>query len=225
MCPPSLSLSLPLPSSPSQTDKQQEGQREIHVDIIAISEEQEEQPAKPTKAPKKMGASKSAPAGGRHHHTTLFFERETVDIRPYTCNYVQSHFLMSSHIEWFGMYMLFYTLFLTCFDTERPYRCSECGKAFKGSSGLKYHMRDHTGERPYRCTECGKSFKRSSLLSIHQRVRLTLSSVARSNTQVHFPDEKSLIWDLNFMICVTLGFMISPVHMDCSCVEWFTPCR
>uniref|UniRef100_A0A3B4U5C2 Zinc finger protein 628 n=1 Tax=Seriola dumerili TaxID=41447 RepID=A0A3B4U5C2_SERDU len=51
-----------------------------------------------------------------------------------------------------------------------PYRCSECGKAFKGSSGLKYHMRDHTGERPYRCTECGKSFKRSSLLSIHQRV-------------------------------------------------------
>ncbi|KAM4736259.1 uncharacterized protein znf628 isoform 1-T2 [Anableps anableps] len=53
---------------------------------------------------------------------------------------------------------------------ERPYRCLECGKAFKGSSGLKYHMRDHTGERPYRCTECGKSFKRSSLLSIHQRV-------------------------------------------------------
>lgn len=56
------------------------------------------------------------------------------------------------------------------FLTERPYRCLECGKSFKGSSGLRYHMRDHTGERPYRCTECGKSFKRSSLLSIHQRV-------------------------------------------------------
>ncbi|NXX71689.1 ZN628 protein, partial [Spizella passerina] len=32
---------------------------------------------------------------------------------------------------------------------ERPYRCGECGKAFKGSSGLRYHLRDHTGERPY----------------------------------------------------------------------------
>ncbi|NXN09996.1 ZN628 protein, partial [Indicator maculatus] len=51
---------------------------------------------------------------------------------------------------------------------ERPYRCGECGKAFKGSSGLRYHMRDHTGERPYACPQCPKAFKRSSLLQTHQ---------------------------------------------------------
>lgn len=64
VCPPSLSLSLPLASSPSQADKHQEGQREIQVDIITVGEEQEEQPPKPTKAQKKAGTSKSTPAGG-----------------------------------------------------------------------------------------------------------------------------------------------------------------
>lgn len=63
VCPPSLSLSLPLPSSPNQADKQQEGQREIHVGIITVGEEHEEQPAKPTKNPKKT-TNKCTPAGG-----------------------------------------------------------------------------------------------------------------------------------------------------------------
>lgn len=89
-------------------------------------------------------------------------------------------------------YMSFFILMFPHFHTERPYRCSECGKAFKGSSGLKYHMRDHTGERPYRCTECGKSFKRSSLLSIHQRVRLTLL-LQEIYTRVKFPNDTSII--------------------------------
>lgn len=71
VCPPSLSLSLPLPSSPSQADKQQEGQREIHVDIIAVGEEQNEQPPKPIKTPKKTGTTKTAPTGGKNNLVIL----------------------------------------------------------------------------------------------------------------------------------------------------------
>ncbi|KAL4616733.1 zinc finger protein 628 [Arapaima gigas] len=123
VCPPSLSLSLPMPSSPVAKGREaEESDREIHVNLIAVTEEGEREAAKPgrggSKGQKRAAGNKNASAS----------------------------------------------------NSERPYRCSECGKAFKGSSGLRYHMRDHTGERPYRCTECGKSFKRSSLLSIHQRV-------------------------------------------------------
>ena len=65
VCPPSLSLSLPMPSSPGQGDKQQEeGQREIHVNILTVGEEPEEQAPKSAKAAKRTVAGKPPPAGG-----------------------------------------------------------------------------------------------------------------------------------------------------------------
>ncbi|NWV76255.1 ZN879 protein, partial [Dasyornis broadbenti] len=36
---------------------------------------------------------------------------------------------------------------------KKPFKCSECGRAFRWSSSLRTHHRVHTGEQPYECGE------------------------------------------------------------------------
>ena len=53
---------------------------------------------------------------------------------------------------------------------EKPYKCDECGKAFRVKSILLSHQIVHTGEKPYKCDECGKAFRLKSFLLSHQTV-------------------------------------------------------
>ena len=42
---------------------------------------------------------------------------------------------------------------------EKPFKCSQCGQALSGNGGLLKHLKHtHTGEKPYKCSQCDKAF-------------------------------------------------------------------
>ncbi|XP_063289735.1 zinc finger protein 300-like isoform X2 [Pelobates fuscus] len=55
---------------------------------------------------------------------------------------------------------------------ERPYKCTECSKAFKKKHQLVTHQKIHTGEKPFKCSECGKCFIWKNKMISHKLTHL-----------------------------------------------------
>ncbi|XP_062977925.1 zinc finger protein 184-like [Elgaria multicarinata webbii] len=53
---------------------------------------------------------------------------------------------------------------------EKPFPCSICGKCFRTNSNLTRHKIIHKGEKPFKCKICGKSFSDSSNFKKHQQI-------------------------------------------------------
>lgn len=53
---------------------------------------------------------------------------------------------------------------------HRNWKCGECPKAFKSSSGLKQHILSHRGEKPMKCDICDAHFKTKAHLNTHAMI-------------------------------------------------------
>ncbi|XP_040292112.1 zinc finger protein 420-like isoform X2 [Bufo bufo] len=78
-------------------------------------------------------------------------------------------------------------------EEERPFSCSECGKAFTQKAYLVKHQKIHTGEKPFSCSECEKRFMLKDHLERHQRIHTGEKPFSCSECGKSFTQKKSLV--------------------------------
>lgn len=52
---------------------------------------------------------------------------------------------------------------------DKPFQCSDCGKAFKLKTTLAAHISQHTGDRNYMCEFCNRWFASSGNYYSHRK--------------------------------------------------------
>lgn len=79
-----------------------------------------------------------------------------------------------------------FTEHLTSHESMRVFQCpwKDCVRFFMSNYKLQRHARCHTGERPYKCTECEKAFTRSDKLKDHLKVHQ--KSVQKANNTLAY---------------------------------------
>nr|CAD7423477.1 unnamed protein product [Timema monikensis] len=77
----------------------------------------------------------------------------------------------------------------------KPYRCEICQRKFTQLSHLQQHIRTHTGDKPYKCRHpgCNKAFSQLSNLQSHSRCHQTDKPYKCNSCYKCFSDEPSLL--------------------------------
>lgn len=77
----------------------------------------------------------------------------------------------------------------------KPYRCEICQRKFTQLSHLQQHIRTHTGDKPYKCRHpgCTKAFSQLSNLQSHSRCHQTDKPYKCNSCYKCFSDEPSLL--------------------------------
>ncbi|XP_055957403.1 zinc finger protein 486 isoform X2 [Patella vulgata] len=102
-------------------------------------------------------------------------------VRPYRCKLCDKGYTQKGNLKK-HIYMM-HTGDKTLPKKKVLYECEVCKKKLCSKSGLKCHMRTHTGERPYPCQLCDKAFRLGTTLKKHYKSHERLARIAEKEAE------------------------------------------